>query len=34
MVINTPGTYTITYTAEDECGNVVTKDRTVVVSGK
>ena len=31
MKIDTEGTYTLRYTAEDECGNVTTEDRTVVV---
>ena len=29
MKIDTEGTYTLRYTAEDECGNVTTEDRTV-----
>lgn len=32
MKIDTEGTYTLRYTAEDECGNVTTEDRTVVVA--
>lgn len=31
MKIDTEGTYTLRYTAEDECGNVTTEDRTVNV---
>ena len=31
MKIDTEGTYTLRYTAEDECGNIATADRTVVV---
>ena len=31
MKIDTEGTYTLRYTAEDECGNVTTEDRSVVV---
>ena len=32
MKIDTEGTYTLRYTAEDECGNVTTEDRTVNVA--
>ena len=32
MRIDTEGTYTLRYTAEDECGNIATADRTVVVT--